>query len=232
MSDSSLTLSGAAQCRAAAWPRVLPFGAFILLLALRPTLVRHLGSWGDWVYAAQAGVAAILLGLFWPRLTELHSTAALSARNLTLAVCVGVVVFVVWINLDWPLLTLGQGTGMRPPADQLGSPDPVWLAVRLAGAALVVPLIEELFWRSLVMRWLDARNFLALPARGVSLRSAFFAALVFGLEHSLWFAGLLAGLAYAAMYRRGNLWLAVIAHAVTNLLLGIWVIQTGNWQFW
>ena len=54
-----------------------------------------------------------------------------------------------------------------------------------------------------------------------------------GFEHGLWFAGIVAGLAYALLYRRsGNLWAAIIAHSITNLLLGCWVVYSGNWQFW
>ena len=53
------------------------------------------------------------------------------------------------------------------------------------------------------------------------------------LAHTLWLAAIVAGLAYAWLYRRtGSLWIAVIAHAVTNGALGVWVVTTGNWAFW
>jgi CAAX prenyl protease-like protein len=53
------------------------------------------------------------------------------------------------------------------------------------------------------------------------------------LAHTLWLAAIVAGLAYAGLYRwRGHLASAVVAHAVTNGLLGLWVIQTGRWEFW
>ena len=56
---------------------------------------------------------------------------------------------------------------------------------------------------------------------------------VFALAHTLWLAALLAGLAYAWLYRStGTLWAAVIAHAVTNGLLGAWVVATGQWHYW
>jgi len=56
---------------------------------------------------------------------------------------------------------------------------------------------------------------------------------LFGSEHSLWLAGILAGLTYAWLYRTyNNLWLPIAAHACTNLILGLWVLQTGAWQFW
>jgi len=56
---------------------------------------------------------------------------------------------------------------------------------------------------------------------------------VFTLAHTQWLAAVIAGLAYALLYRRtGRLWVPVIAHAVTNGVLGAWVVATGNWQFW
>jgi CAAX prenyl protease-like protein len=105
--------------------------------------------------------------------------------------------------------------------------------LRLAGAALVVPVMEELFWRSFVMRWIDKPAFLALSPAAVSLKALLLSSAVFGFEHHLWFAGIVAGLAYGWLYRvSANLWVPVIAHAVTNGLLGIWVLSTQSWQFW
>jgi CAAX prenyl protease-like protein len=56
---------------------------------------------------------------------------------------------------------------------------------------------------------------------------------VFTLAHTLWLGAVVAGLAYAWLYwRTGKLWVPVIAHAVTNGVLGVWVVMTGNWAFW
>jgi CAAX prenyl protease-like protein len=93
--------------------------------------------------------------------------------------------------------------------------------------------MEELFWRSFLLRWVDRSDFMRLDPRTLSLRALVYCAIPFGLEHNLWFAGILAGLAYGLLYRRtGTLWAPVLAHALTNLLLGLWVVRTGNWQFW
>jgi CAAX prenyl protease-like protein len=57
--------------------------------------------------------------------------------------------------------------------------------------------------------------------------------IVFGLMHSSWLAGTLAGLAYAfAVSRRGQLLDAVLAHATTNALLAGYVLVTGAWALW
>lgn len=64
-------------------------------------------------------------------------------------------------------------------------------------------------------------------------RPFYITAILFIVAHSLWFAGLLAGMIYSFLYMRsGTLWSAIIAHAVTNGMLGIWIISTGNWDFW
>ena len=70
------------------------------------------------------------------------------------------------------------------------------------------------------------------PAQ-VGLRAIMLSTFLFALAHTLWLAAVLAALAYAWIYvYTGRLWTAVIAHAVTNGALGIWVLATGNWHFW
>jgi CAAX prenyl protease-like protein len=67
----------------------------------------------------------------------------------------------------------------------------------------------------------------------VGTKAVVLSTFVFMLAHTLWLAAIVAGLAYAWLYvRSGKLWLAVIAHAVTNGALGAWVGATGHWQFW
>jgi CAAX prenyl protease-like protein len=60
-----------------------------------------------------------------------------------------------------------------------------------------------------------------------------FCSIAFGFEHGQWAAGIVAGLAYGQLYRAsGRLWLPIVSHALTNLLLGLWVVHTAQWQFW
>ena len=93
--------------------------------------------------------------------------------------------------------------------------------------------MEELFWRSFLMRWLESARFETVDPRRIGIKAIVLSTFVFTLAHTLWLAAIVAGLAYALLYRSsGKLWCAVIAHAVTNGLLGIWVVQTGQWQFW
>jgi CAAX prenyl protease-like protein len=94
-------------------------------------------------------------------------------------------------------------------------------------------MIEELFWRSYLMRWIDNKNFLSIAPESVSTFAYVGSACLFALEHHLWFAGLFAGLVYGELYKiYKNLWVPIFAHAVTNGVLGIWVVFSGNWQYW
>jgi membrane protease YdiL (CAAX protease family) len=57
--------------------------------------------------------------------------------------------------------------------------------------------------------------------------------ILFALAHPEW----VAALAYCALlngllYWRRNLWDCIVAHAVSNLVLGIYVLATGNWMLW
>jgi CAAX prenyl protease-like protein len=93
--------------------------------------------------------------------------------------------------------------------------------------------MEELFWRSFLMRWIDTPAFESVEPSQVSIKSLILTSVLFGLEHNLWLAGVLAGLAYSALYmRHGTIWSPILAHAVTNGLLGMWVVVTSSWSYW
>jgi CAAX prenyl protease-like protein len=69
----------------------------------------------------------------------------------------------------------------------------------------------------------------SIPDRGAVLIGS----VLFGLEHGLWLAGIVAGLAYARLYRAsGNLRALIASHALTNLALALWVLHSGQWPFW
>lgn len=217
----------------AALARCIPFFVFMALLALRGYLPDDLGLDARWVYGAQALVVAGLLAWYWRGYGELARQNLPDAREGALAVVVGIAVFALWVQLDAPWMQLGTATASFVPLDASGQL--IWplVALRLAGAALVVPVMEELFWRSFLMRWVQHPGFERVDPRTVGLKAIVLSTFVFTLAHTLWLAAIVAGLAYAWLYRRsGKLWTAVIAHAVTNGMLGVWVIWTGRWEFW
>ncbi|MCY4755885.1 CAAX prenyl protease-related protein [Pelomonas aquatica] len=217
----------------AAFARCLPFVVFMALLALRGYLPGGLGLDARWIYGAQTLVVAALLAGYWRGYGELARQNLPDARETGWAVVVGIAVFAAWVRLDAPWMQLGEATASFVPLDADGRP--VWplIALRMAGAVLIVPVMEELFWRSFLMRWVQHPGFERVDPQTVGLKAVVVSTFVFMLAHTLWLAAVIAGLAYAWLYRRsGKLWTAVVAHAVTNALLGLWVIWTGRWEFW
>jgi CAAX prenyl protease-like protein len=214
--------------------RVLPFGIYIVFLAVAPMLDRLLSGFDQrWLYAVQVGVVAVALTIFARRYVELFTGPRLKWSQWVATLAIGIAVFVMWINLDLPWARLGEGSSGFDPRAADGAIDWPLAAVRLFGAAAIVPLMEELFWRSFLMRWFDRPAFLEVYPATVSLRALAVTSLVFGAEHNLWLAGAIAGMAYGWLYvRTCSLWSPILAHAVTNLMLGLWILQTGSWRFW
>jgi len=109
-----------------------------------------------------------------------------------------------------------------------------WLiAVRLIGAAVVVPVMEELFRRFFLMRYLINPDFRSVPMGAFSWFSFLGVAILFGLKHQRVVVGIAVGLLYnLLLIRQKNLKGVILAHAVTNLGLGIYVVATASWMFW
>ena len=213
--------------------RCIPFGLFIALMVLEPRLESVLPSGfdGRWLYGVRVGLVSLALVVLWRHYKELREGPSATLADWALGLAVGVVVFVLWINLDFKPLSLAPGEGFDPRVD--GRIDLGLAAVRIAGAALVVPIMEELFWRSFIMRWLQKPAFLSVVPSSVGWKALLISSALFASEHRLWFAGLLAGLAYGWLYKRsGNLWVPTVSHGVTNALLGIYVLATGMWMYW
>ena len=161
--------------------------------------------------------------------------------NLVASIAIGLSVFVVWVAPDklfgyrhsWlfdNFLTGSAGSSLPAEFRQ----NTLFLLVRTAGSMLLVPVIEELFWRAWLMRWLIDRDFLSVRL-GTYVPSAFWlTAALFASEHGpYWEVGLAAGILYNWwMVRTGNLADCIIAHAVTNGLLSVYILATGQFQYW
>jgi CAAX prenyl protease-like protein len=216
----------------AAWIRILPFAAYLFFIVIGDVLERFGAPPGvlRWLYPVKIALVVVLLALFWRRYAELKPFS-LSIPTFATALLTGVVVLGLWISLDAGWMIVGSSPGYDPRVD--GRIDWLLVAIRIAGAALVVPVMEELFWRSFLMRWIDSPDFESVEPSQLSLKSFAITVLLFGFEHNLWLAGIVAGLAYGWLYKRHQtLWSPILAHAVTNGLLGLWVLRTGNWSYW
>ena len=216
----------------AALARIVPFVLFMVLLAVR-------GNWPEdwtffdarWLYALAVVVVSGSLLWFWKQYDELRQ--GLSLKHAALSVAVGLVVYQIWIMTTEPWMMLGEPTAGFVPVDAQG--ELIWPLVifRWVGAALMVPLMEELFWRSYLMRWIDKPEFEQVDPGSATLKAIVLSTAVFTLAHTQWLGAVIAGLAYAWLYRyTRSLWAPILAHVVTNGVLGVWVVVLGNWTFW
>lgn len=213
-------------------PYVVPFGAVIALLAVHSVLpLSPLAEQAVWLLV----MTAILLAVSRP-------VVDLRVRNWAGSVLVGVAVFAIWIGPDllfpgyhahWLFTNPVTGSVAGSlPASSRG--DWAVLTLRTLRAAVFVPIAEELFWRSWLMRWVISQNFEKVPLGAWSARAFWIVAVLFAAEHgALWDVGLAAGVLYNWwMVRTKSLGDVILAHGITNAVLSAYVMIGGRWEYW
>jgi len=210
-------------------PYVLPFIIFLLLT--EPA--RFYPALSPYFYCTKTIIVGFLL---W---SLRHQYAAdfslnLPSREIIKSILCGLLVLIIWVGPEQYLFQAGKSAPFVPHA--FGNSQAaaiVLIGVRLIGSSLVVPVMEELFWRSFLMRYLINPEFRSIPIGTFTWFSFVGVAIFFGLEHHRILVGVLAGLVYGLLLvHQKNLKGVIVAHGVTNLGLGIYVILTGNWIFW
>jgi uncharacterized protein len=218
-------------------PYVVPMFAYVALGGLESYLPQ-VGSqpsptWYPVAYAARVLVVAAIAWYY--RATWKDFRPFPTIGNLVLAVLIGLVVVVLWVGLDgrYPSLPLMGKRAEFDPTRLTRASRWFFYAVRMIGLVLLVPLIEELFWRSFLIRWLIDQDFRRVPVGKVTPMSAGVTSLLFALAHPEWLPAFLTGLLWAwLLHQTRSLSACLVSHAVANLALGVYVIQTGHWQFW
>jgi uncharacterized protein len=213
----------------------LPMIVFLAALAVVSGLKKIGGSfWLDapeyWVYPVQTFICGALLLWFW-RSYEFNGV-----RQPLVAAAIGILVLVIWISPQAYLGFAARTEGFNPTifADQPGA---YWATVllRFLRLVIVVPLVEEIFWRGFLLRYFVDEKFDAVPFGTFTWLSFAVVTGGFMLVHSTadWPAAAITGALYNwVAYRTRSLGACVLAHAVTNLLLGLWIMRTGQWGFW
>lgn len=183
-----------------------------------------------WAYLGKTLVGGFLIWLTLPLVRELKWRMGWEG------IVGGVAVFGLWVGLEgrYPVFQ-ESGTAWNPFAVFGAGSMSAWafIGVRIAGSTLLVPMLEEVFYRSFLYRWIADPDFEKVDLGEFRWRPFLVASAVFGLAHREWLAGMLTGalLQWLALRRR-DLGDALTAHAVANLLLGIWVVWRGQWIFW
>lgn len=210
---------------------IAPFIAYVAVMAVEQAF--HLPL--VWSYTIRVLLVAFLIARFsLPYLTlRLVAPAA--------SIGIGIAVFLIWIAPDllfgyrhfWLFENSLTGRVVTSLSPELKT-NVVFLAVRTLGTSLIVPIVEELFWRGWLMRWLIDKDFLKVPL-GTYAPSAFWiVAVLFASEHGgYWEVGLAAGIIYNWwIIRTRNLADCILAHLVTNAILAAYVMAAGQWQYW
>ena len=145
------------------------------------------------------------------------------------AYAAGLLVGIVWIATDPGTAAggdLGTWIAQQSPLAVAG-----WLAIRVIGASVTVPIAEELAFRGLLHRWLIAREFDRVPFERFTPVALVVSSVLFGAMHGRWLAGILAGAVFAlVMYRTRSIAGPIVAHMTANALICLWAIVFRQWS--
>jgi CAAX prenyl protease-like protein len=229
----------------------VPYAVFVLVNALEPTPESSLNlpgfsiSYDSYpvIYTAKIALVMAVMAALWPGYRQFQLKVS------PLAVGVGVVGAVVWVSLcrlqlehtaiglaglgDW--ISFGARSGFNPLAEYADRPLLAYgfLAVRFWGLSVVLPIIEEFFLRGFVMRYFFRPDWWNVPFGTMSKAAIVAGTIVPILTHptseffavAVWFS-----LVTWLMWRTRNIWDCVVAHMITNFLLGVWVVTSGDWH--
>lgn len=231
VSPDSTPHDSAPSARTIAW--VAPFAVFMGWLAVAPVLAIP----QPWESIARVAVLVLVLAT-----VSRDVVRTLRVRHALSSTLVGLAVFALWIAPDllvpgwrshWLLQNdiTGRLTASIPVAEFA---NPLVVTLRVLRAAVLVPILEELFWRGWLPRWLVHPTWQQVPLGSYSTLAFVGTALLFAAEHGpYWDVGLLCGLIYNAwMWKTRSLGDLVLTHAVTNAALSAYVLATGDYTYW
>ena len=210
---------------------VAPFVAFVASMAIE----RLIPLPGQWLYPVRFLIVLALILAFSLPYLKVRPAFPLAS------IAVGLAVFVIWIAPDvlfgyrhhWLFenLLTGHAESSLPPhlKQNIG-----FMTLRCVSSFALIPVLEELFWRGWMMRWLIDKHFLKVPLGTYSPSAFWLVAVLFASEHGpYWEVGLAAGIAYNWwMIRTRNLADCIVAHGVTNAALSAYVLYSDQWQYW
>jgi len=207
---------------------VLPFAVFIGFLGLQ-----QLVTVPQWLHCIVplAVIAAFSRDVLRPYLVRPLSSVAL-----------GVAAFIIWVGPEvlfpayhqhWLFSNsiLGHAATTATASQKT---DYSFILFRVLVSVITVPILEELFWRGWLMRWLIDRNFERVPLGTYDPQAFWITAILFASEHgSFWDVGLVTGVIYNLwIVRTKSLWDCILMHAVTNACLAWYVLTYDRWMYW
>ncbi len=210
---------------------VVPTALFLFLTTLEGYFPTHYVL----VYIVKIVVVTLSLGIYRSTLRDFR----FEARALVPGLLVGLLIFAIWIPVDklTPYhLPLGSRAAFDPFA-RIADPGRLglFLFARFYGLVVMVPIMEELFWRSFLLRYFSDPNidFRAIPMGQFTWGAFALVAAAFALAHPEWLSAAICGIAYGLLlWRMRSLLAPLVAHMVTNLALGIYIVSTHAWIYW
>ena len=224
-------------------PAASRMAPFLVFLALTFCQGQFGAASAYWFYLAKTLVGAWLVWEMRPAVSEMRWAFSWEA------LVVGIGIFAIWVGVsgEWTTqnsLWVKLGISHPPvkpaalwnPHEQFGSGSVLawfFIVTRILGSTLVVPPLEEVFYRSFIYRYIAKPDFLSVPLNQFLPWPFFATVAIFGFSHNEWLAGILCGAAYQwLVLRKNRLGDAMTAHAITNFLLGVWIVWRGAWHFW
>ena len=193
---------------------IAPYAAWMALMMCLPS--------APWAYSVRTAVTLALLAVSYfvfrkistPQFFIFHFSFFTSLLS---GIAIGVAVLFIWIAPDqseWyrKFCVIGD-----PYANAKALPlDSAFTWIQLFGSACVISVAEELFFRKWLIRYAGFGWMVAL----------------FAIEHNRPVVAAICGVLYGLLYLKKGLLAAIVAHATTNLALGLFVIQYNRWEFW
>jgi uncharacterized protein len=218
--------------KSSTWAYITPFIVFLAFLGVKGIFPFGPG----FEYPLRVIVVSAAIIVFSRKVIPSHASAPIQST-----LC-GLAIFIIWVipDLIWPSYRshwLFQNSFTGTVASSL--PDDIrvnaiFLIFRIVGTVIIVPIIEELFWRGWLMRYLINHNFDAVKLGAYSAFSFWLPAILFASEHGpYWDVGLVAGVVFNLwLIRTRNLADCILAHAVANGCLAVYVVLQHQWQYW
>lgn len=215
-----------------------PFFVFLAFLLLAEVVTRigdgyafwMLAAPRHWVFPIQTAACAWLLFHYRKEYTFRPFSGWL------IATVAGAVALAVWIAPQWLFGALPRTDGFDP--GYFGTEGTAYtanLSLRLLRMVIIVPLVEEIFWRGWLMRVLIKEDFQSVPFGTFTWKSFLITSVAFCFEHQQadWPAALLTGAIFniVACTTR-SLTACIVAHAITNAGLALYILATKQWGFW
>jgi uncharacterized protein len=213
-------------------PYVIPFAVFMALLAAQPYV--PLPQAVD--LPVRCAILAAVLWIFSRKRISFQTVNPLGS------ILIGIAVIAVWVAPDalfpgyrqhWLFTNsfTGQAVSTMTEAAKADIPSLFFRALR---AIVFVPIIEELFWRGWLLRWVADTDFEKLPLGSYTAQSFWIVSILFASVHGpYWEVALICGITWNWwMGKTKSLGDLILSHAVANATLSAYVLATGKWEYW